>query len=82
MERTTKEDIRGWLEFAKKMGYSHMIVMCDTFSHEDYPVYVGPGENVREVAEKKSIDMQKVMEVYNLSMDLEEQLNQIRSFNY
>lgn len=50
-----------------------MIVVCDTYNHEDYPVYVMPGEDaqsdVRKMVEeygKKS--MQRVMEVYKLEL--------------
>jgi len=57
-----------------------LIVACDTFSFEDYPVYVMPGEDVRERC--KLGEMQSIMEVYNLSMDLDKQLGEHRSFNY
>jgi hypothetical protein len=46
----TQEDIRRWLKEAKKEGATHVIVVCDSFDHEDYPVPVMPGENVREKA--------------------------------
>jgi hypothetical protein len=60
-----------------------MIVVCDTFDYEDYPVYVKPGEDVHKIASGYDrVNMQKVMEVYNLSMDRETQLNQHRAFNY
>lgn len=78
----TKSDIRFWLERADK-GATHMIVVCDTYDHEDYPVYVETHQDVRKVeAEFNSKNMQRVMEVYNLKMDIETQLNQHRSFNY
>ena len=79
---TTKDDIRRWLENGKKKRVTHLIVVCDTFDYEDYPVYVHKNENVHEVEEQHSKDMQRVMEVYKLSMDWDEQLNQKRSFNY
>ena len=79
---TTKDDIRRWLERGKEENATHLIVVCDTFSYEDYPVYVHRNENVHDVEEEHSKDMQIVMEVYKLSMDWDEQLNQTRSFNY
>jgi len=80
---TTKEDIRAWLKEGKKQKATHMIVVCDSFDYEDYPVYVKKGQNVHDVAAKyNGKNMQQVMEVYNLSMDLEKQLNEHRSFNY
>jgi hypothetical protein len=76
-------DIRGWFEEGVREGATHMIVVCDTFDHDDYPVFVKPGENIHE---KENIyngrEMQRVMEVYNLSMDMGAQLNQRRAFNY
>lgn len=35
----TKEFIRNWLQRATKED-SHMLVVCDTFDYEDYPVFV------------------------------------------
>lgn len=77
----TKEDIRRWLKEAKDEGATHMIVACDTFDWEDYPVSVKPGED----PEKKSQNlgnMQKFMECYALHLDLEKQLNEHRSYHF
>lgn len=62
-----------------------MIVVCDSFDYEDYPVYVKKGEDVR-AKHKEYIDgkhsMQRVMEVYSLNQDKEKQLNEHRAFNF
>ena len=59
-----------------------MLVMCDTFEHEDYPVFVDPSEVLTEKADKyQRMDMQKIMECYDLSMDAETQLRELRSWN-
>jgi hypothetical protein len=83
---TTHSDIREWLERGKKdkRKPTHMLVVCDTFDHEDYPVYVYPDEDVYKRSEgyRNGENMQRLMEVYKYSMDLETQLNQHRSFNY
>lgn len=80
---TTKEDIRDWLDNAKEEGATHMIVVCDTFDHEDFPVNVMPGEDAREKSAKHSgKDMQRVMEVYALHLDWDKQLAEYRSFHY
>ena len=80
---TTREDISRWLQEGKERGATHMIVVCDTFDWEDYPVYVLPGENVREkAAEYDGKEMQKIMEVYSLSQDLEAQLDEHRAGHY
>lgn len=79
----TRSDLRRWLLSGKEKGCTHMIVACDTFSWEDYPVYVEQGQDVREVeAEYKGENMQKVMEVYSFNHDIEAQLSETRAFHY
>lgn len=78
----SREDIRLWFDRAKNDGATHMIVVCDTYDWDDYPVLVYPGENVREAYDSHNgRNMQKVMEVYDLSMDREAQLNEYRAFH-
>jgi hypothetical protein len=79
---TTKDEIRDWLKRSEPTD-THMLMVCDTFNYEDYPVYVHKGESVKvkeDEFNKKS--MQKVMEVYSLKQDIESQLNEYRSFHY
>ena len=72
---TSREDIKNWLERGKEQNATHMIVVCDTFDHEDYPVFVLPGENVHAVyKEYDGPNMQRVMEVYSYKLPLEDQL--------
>ena len=80
----THEDIRRWLEEGKNdKDITHMLVVCDTFSYEDYPVYVSRSENLREEFQKyNGQNMQKVMEVYSYNKGLEAQLNENRTFNF
>ncbi len=78
-----QSDLREWLNQGAEQGATHMIVVVDTWDHEDYPVYVKPGENVREIADKyDGKEMQRIMEVYDLSKDHELQLSEHRAFNY
>ena len=68
---TTQSEIREWLQDGKKQNASHMLVVCDTFDYHDYPVYVNENEDINEIYQKyNNTNMQKVMEVYNLSMNL------------
>ena len=77
------QDIRGWLAHGKAQGATHVVVVCDTFDHDDYPVFVMPGENVRKRTEEyNSKNMQRVMEVYSLALDIESQLGKHRAFHY
>ena len=78
---TTKDDIKQMLYYGKDNGYSHMLMVCDTWDYTDYPVYVEEGENIDEYVKKHSGNMQKVMEVYHYDMDLDAQLQQNRAWN-
>jgi hypothetical protein len=65
---TSLSEIKTWFESGVNLGCTHMIVVCDTFDYEDYPVYVHSDENAREeVSKRDGKEMQKVMEVYNLT---------------
>ena len=79
----TKQDIRDWLAVAKQEGATHLLVVCDTYDHEDFPVVVRPGQDVHAVyAQNNGSNMQRVMEVYSLALDIETQLNEHRVFNF
>lgn len=79
----TTSDIRGWLKRGKEEGATHMMVVCDTYDNEDYPVMVMPDEKAEEKRVEFDKNMQQVMEIYNLSMDFEEQLKEgTRVWNY
>jgi hypothetical protein len=45
----TYERISGWFDRGVAQGATHLVVVCDTFDYEDYPVFVKPGEDAREV---------------------------------
>jgi len=83
MPAATRQEIKEWFEQGVNQGASHMIVMCDTFDWDDYPVYVAPPVDARKTVEVKGEhNMQRVMEVYNLALPMEAQLNERRAFNY
>ena len=76
------EDIHAWLQRGKREGATHVIVACDTFSWEDYPVYVQPDQQVKEQIDKyNGKNMQKIMEVYNLALDIDAQLKEGRAYH-
>lgn len=78
-----RQDIKRWFQQGAREGATHMIVVCDTFDWDDYPVYVKKGEDARTIKRQfDGKDMQKVMEVYNLTEPMPEQIDTKRSFNY
>jgi len=74
---TTRTQIRDWLTAATT---THMLVVCDSYDYSDYPVYTNtPQWSVRVYTDRS---MQRVMEVYDLSKNLEKQLSEHRAWNY
>lgn len=58
----------GWIARGLRLGATHMLVMCDTFSYEDYPVYVQPGQSLYEVESEYSCkEMQRIVDTVDLS---------------
>ena len=78
---TTKEEIKEWLISERAENCSHMLVVCDTFDYEDFPVYVKKDENIQTVIKSKESSFLRIMEIYNLSMNIEKQLSERRAWN-
>lgn len=79
----TKAEIARWFQDGVKQGATHMIVVCDTYDWEDFHVYVMPTEDVHEkYAEHDGKNIEKIMEVYSLSQDMDAQLNEHRAFHF
>ena len=79
---TTKNEIKNWFQQGVDTKATHMIIVCDTFDYEDYPVYVKQDEKVSEVLPKYDrSNMQKIMEVYDLSLDMKMQLEESRAYH-
>jgi hypothetical protein len=71
---TTIEDLKAWFEEGKAKKATHMIVVCDTFDYEDFPIYVRAGEDVGvELTKRNGQNMQKVMEVYSYKKPFDQQ---------
>jgi hypothetical protein len=78
----SKSDIEEWLADGQQKGASHLIVVCDQFEYEDYPVYVMPDESAKKLTNHyDSLEMSKVMEVYDLSLDWATQLDEYRAYH-
>lgn len=73
---TSVAEIKAWFDAAPE-GTSHMIVATDTFSYEDYPIYVPEGENPKD--HRPTGEMVKVMECYRLSLGWEAQSKEYRA---
>ena len=77
-----KSQIRKWIDNGIKTRATHVIIVYDRWDYEDFPVYVNKDQSVEKVIESyNGKNMNSVMEVYNLSIDIEVQLNEFRSWN-
>jgi len=66
----SRQDVDRWIETAKEMGATHIISVCDSFSYDDYPVYVMPNENLSEKRVKyDGVNMQRINEVITINGD-------------
>lgn len=77
---TTHAEIRKWLGAGRALvNVTHMLVVCDTFDGNYYPIYARSVDEVRRDLvtfhddEKK---MSRVVEIYSYGLDLEEQLHE------
>jgi len=64
---------------AKRDGATHVMVVCDTFSYEDYPVLIMPGDDLAEKRREYSDNMQRVMEVIPIQSEREATISRINS---
>ena len=76
---TSKQEIEGWFDEGKRKGATHMLVVCDTFDYDDYPVYTHTDDECL-ARYKEPGNMQRVMEVYDLRQDKAEQMAKHRAF--
>ncbi len=78
---TSRDEIRSWTTRDEAGRARWMIVVSDTFEHEEYPVYItDEDEYHKKVAEiQKGPD--RIMEVYDLHMNIESQLHERRVWN-
>lgn len=80
---TSKAEIKEWAESGVANNKTHMIIVCDTYDWEDYPVYVDAGQDAHNVYNTyNGPNMQRVMEVYDLRKPMQPQLDISRAFNF
>lgn len=79
---TSRDEIATWFDRGVSEGCRYMIVVCDSFDHDDYPVYVQPQEDFwKKHDHYDGLNMQRIMEVYDLQEDKAAQMSSRRVFN-
>lgn len=76
-----KSDIQDAFVRGIEKGARYMIIWCDSFDHEDYPSYYIDLESAIYAKEHPG-NMQRYMESYDLSADMEIQLNKTRAYAF
>ena len=81
----SKSEIASWVKTAHKTGYRWMLVGVDMFDHEDYPVFIKTDDELWERIDqfrKQTGSMDdRLIECYDLSMDLDSQLDERRAWH-
>lgn len=63
----SKLEIEELIREGKAQGADYLIIACDTFAEEEFPVYVMPGEILRgKLALYDGIEMQEINRVYDI----------------
>jgi hypothetical protein len=80
---TSRSEIEEWVRAAYKKGCTHLIVVCDDFSLEDFPVEVFEGDDIEKKIEEHGNfkTMQRIMEVYSMKLPLDLQLAERRAWH-
>jgi len=80
-----KATIKMWFMFGKdameKHGFTHMLVISNMLDYTDCCIYASGLEDVCKKYQEYSVGMQKVLEIYDLSLNLEDQLNELLTWH-
>jgi hypothetical protein len=74
----TLDEISKWFDRGVEQKAKHMLVICDTFDYEDYPVFTNTDYDCL-ARYKAPGEMQRVVEVYDLTADKAAQMIERRS---
>lgn len=81
----TYSQIKNILEDIDKKEYSHVLICVDTWDYEYYVKTVSRDEDIdkyiQKFYEEHSGGMHKIEEVYNLDLDIEDQLKEIQPYH-
>ena len=76
---TTRDMISDWFNRGVDNNQNYMIIMCDTFDLEDYPIFCETKKELQDNINNPG-NMQKVMETYDLNENKSDQLDMKRAF--
>lgn len=70
----SRQGISGWFDDAMAAGAEYLIVVCDTYDHDDYPILA----TAKDFWERHD-SHGEVMEVYDLALDKTQQMAERRA---
>jgi hypothetical protein len=78
----TKDRIQLWFREGLSKDAHHMLVITDTYEYDDYPVYVMKNEDTKKkIKEIRENESQVVQAIFDLSLDMQEQLKEKRPYH-
>lgn len=77
----TYEQIEKSIRRAKELGYAYVVMYCDAFDYTDYCNECRDAAECLKTMENIKTTGNQVMEVYDLSMDLDTQLKERRAYH-
>lgn len=84
MSTATKSDLISWFKIGVESKENHMIVLCDQIEWYDFPRYTSGLEEFKREFKKYSKPQSaiKIIEVYDLNINMDEQMKEYRAFHY
>ena len=76
----TRHDIKDYIEQCQAAGARWVIIAVDRFDHDNYPIFVMEDDDFYEKLPNGD-NMQGYDEVYDLEMDIDEQLAEYRAIH-
>lgn len=76
----TKDDLRRWFQEGVTRGERYMVVMVDHVDFEDFPEYTRDHSHALHLIAHPGQSL-RVMEVYDLAMDMEAQMAEHRAWH-
>ena len=67
MAHITNKEFNQWIQDGKDQSFDYLLVVCDTFSYADYPVYCNTGNLSEMKAKYDDVEMQRIHEIVSLA---------------
>lgn len=69
---TSRSQVKEWYDTGVEKGYTYVVVVCDCFDYEDFPVYCTNSRQMRQKVDYYNrMELHRVMDVLDLSKDFE-----------